>query len=175
MACPGYKLRAHLPKGLVESGDRRWCHSRFCGHGRTENAHGGDATVLPKDLSSEFNLGRQVWPNLELADVHEKLNLARQSIERPADAGVRVRAYDPEGMEIARPLMPDVAMMPDAYAAVEGADAVVLVTEWDAFRALDLGRIRQLAKRPLLVDLRNIYIPEEVRAAGFTYVSIGRS
>jgi UDPglucose 6-dehydrogenase len=71
--------------------------------------------------------------------------------------------------------MPGVEMMPDAYAAVTGADAVVIVTEWDAFRALDLRRIRDLARTPLLVDLRNIYGPEEVRAAGFTYVSIGRS
>lgn len=90
------------------------------------------------------------------------------------DAGVEVRAYDPEGMELAKPLMPGVEMMPDAYAAVTGADAVVIVTEWDAFRALDLRRIRELARTPLLVDLRNIYGPEEVRAAGFTYVSVGR-
>ena len=60
-------------------------------------------------------------------------------------------------------------------ACAKSADALVTVTEWDAFRALDLGRIRELARTPLLVDLRNIYGPEEVRAAGFTYVSIGRS
>ena len=91
-----------------------------------------------------------------------------------ADAGVEVTAYDPEGMALAGPLMPDVAMKPDAYAAADGADAVVIVTEWDAFRALDLARIRQVAAAPVLVDLRNIYDPADVRAAGFTYVSVGR-
>lgn len=91
-----------------------------------------------------------------------------------ADAGVSVAAYDPEGMDQARPLMPDVSMCDSPYAAIEGADAVVIVTEWDAFRALDLERVKSLAKTPLLVDLRNIYKPEDMRAAGFTYESIGR-
>ena len=91
-----------------------------------------------------------------------------------ADAGVQVAAYDPEGMELARPLMPEVAMADNAYAAIEGADAVVIVTEWDAFRALDLDRVKRIAKAPVLVDLRNIYDPAEVRAKGFNYVSIGR-
>jgi len=90
------------------------------------------------------------------------------------DAGVQVAAYDPEGMELAGPLMPEVEMKPDAYAAIEGADAVVIVTEWDAFRALDFARIGNIARHRLLVDLRNIYDPEEIRAAGFTYVSVGR-
>ena len=90
------------------------------------------------------------------------------------DAGVRVTAYDPEGMELARPLMPEVEMAESPYAAIEGADAVAIVTEWDAFRALDLQRVKELAKAAVLVDLRNIYRPEDVRALGFTYVSIGR-
>ena len=90
------------------------------------------------------------------------------------DAGVRVTAYDPEGMELARPLMPEVEMAESPYAAIEGADAVVIVTEWDAFRALDLQRVKELAKAAVLVDLRNIYRPEDVRALGFTYVSVGR-
>jgi UDPglucose 6-dehydrogenase len=91
-----------------------------------------------------------------------------------ADAGVKVTAYDPEGMEQAKPLMPDVAMADSAYAAIDGADAIALVTEWDAFRALDLERIKSLANAPVMIDLRNVYDPQEVRAAGFTYVSIGR-
>jgi UDPglucose 6-dehydrogenase len=70
--------------------------------------------------------------------------------------------------------MPGVTMAPSAYEAIAGADAVALVTEWDAFRALDLKRIKDLARTPVLVDLRNIYDPTEVRALGFTYVSIGR-
>ncbi|PLK26506.1 UDP-glucose/GDP-mannose dehydrogenase family protein [Novosphingobium sp. TH158] len=91
-----------------------------------------------------------------------------------ADAGVEVTAHDPEGMELARPLMPGVAMKASAYEAAEGTDAVVIVTEWDAFRALDFKRIKGLARQPVLVDLRNVYEPEEVRAQGFTYVSVGR-
>lgn len=91
-----------------------------------------------------------------------------------ADAGVHVVAYDPEGMELAAPLMPGVEMVGGAYQAVAGADAVVLVTEWDAFRALDLVRVRELANAPVLVDLRNVYEPADAIAAGLTYVSVGR-
>ena len=91
------------------------------------------------------------------------------------DAGVKVAAYDPEGMELARPLMPEVRMCPDPYAAIEGADAIVIVTEWDAFRALDLTRVKQLAKAPVMVDLRNIYNPVDMRAAGFAYTCVGRA
>ena len=90
------------------------------------------------------------------------------------DAGVAVAAYDPEGMEQARPLLPGVAMCDNAYEAIEGADVVVIVTEWDAFRALDFKRVKELANAPVLVDLRNIYNPEDMAAAGFTYVSVGR-
>jgi UDPglucose 6-dehydrogenase len=92
-----------------------------------------------------------------------------------ADSGVELAAYDPEGMELAKPMMPAVAMCDSPYAAIEGADAVVIVTEWDAFRALDFGRIKQIAKAPVLVDLRNIYKPADMKAAGFTYISVGRS
>ena len=90
------------------------------------------------------------------------------------DAGVAVTAYDPEGMEQARPLLPQVTMADDPYAAIDGADAVAIVTEWDAFRALDLDRVKAIAKAPVLVDLRNIYNPADVRAKGFVYSSIGR-
>ena len=91
-----------------------------------------------------------------------------------ADAGVQVVAYDPEGMELAAPLMPDVTMAANAYAAIEGADATVIVTEWDAFRALDFGRVKELMNAPVLVDLRNVYDPAEVRRRGFAYSSVGR-
>lgn len=91
------------------------------------------------------------------------------------DAGVEVAAYDPEGMELAKPLMPEVTMVDEPYAAIAGADAIAIVTEWDVFRALDLKRIKDLAKSPVLVDLRNIYRPDDVRALGFEYSSIGRT
>lgn len=91
-----------------------------------------------------------------------------------SDAGVEVAAYDPEGMEIAKPLMPEVTMCDDPYLAITGADAVAIVTEWDAFRALDLARVIELANQPVLVDLRNIYPPRDMRDKGFTYSSVGR-
>ena len=90
------------------------------------------------------------------------------------DAGVHVAAYDPEGMEQAKPLMPEVEMVADPYAAIADADAIAIVTEWDAFRALDLKRVMDLAKSPVMVDLRNIYRPADMRDMGFAYTSIGR-
>jgi len=89
-------------------------------------------------------------------------------------AGATVRAYDPEGMKEAGPLLPDVVWCDDAYGAMEGAGAVVIVTEWNEFRLLDLERVKALLKRPLMVDLRNIYKAAEMADAGFRYLSIGR-
>ncbi len=91
------------------------------------------------------------------------------------DVGAEIVAYDPEGMEAAASLMPEVTMAKSAYEAVTGADAVVLVTEWDAFRGIDLERVGQLVKSRVMVDLRNVYNPAEVRAAGWHYSSVGRS
>src|SRR5208283_2865475 len=89
--------------------------------------------------------------------------------------GATVHAYDPESMEQARPLMPEATFHDDAYGAIEGADALAIVTEWDAFRALDFDRVKTLMKSPIIVDMRNVYRPAEVRKRGFTYVSVGRS
>ena len=90
-------------------------------------------------------------------------------------AGASIRAHDPEGMEEAGKLMEGVAWCDDPYEAMEGADAVAILTEWNIYRALDLGRVRSLLKRPVMVDLRNIYTLDEMRDAGFRYVSVGRS
>jgi UDPglucose 6-dehydrogenase len=90
------------------------------------------------------------------------------------DAGAKVRAYDPEGVEQARPMLPGVEFCPNPYVAAEGADALVIVTEWDEFRALDLGRMAKMLKTPLLVDLRNIYPPAEAARAGLTLVGVGK-
>jgi len=90
------------------------------------------------------------------------------------EAGASIRAYDPEGMDQARTLLNGIDYASDAYACADGADALVIVTEWDAFRALDLDRIGTLLKAPVIIDLRNIYRPDEMRRYGFTYVSIGR-
>jgi UDPglucose 6-dehydrogenase len=89
-------------------------------------------------------------------------------------AGAKVQAFDPEGQHEARQMLPGVDFKDDPYAAADGADALVIITEWDQFRALDLDRIKDTMKRPVLVDLRNIYKPEDMRRLGFTYTSVGR-
>ena len=88
--------------------------------------------------------------------------------------GAKVRAFDPVGMEQAKPLMANVSFCDDAYACAEGASALVIVTEWEQFRALDFARLKKVMERPVLVDLRNIYRPEEVARHGFVYESVGR-
>jgi UDPglucose 6-dehydrogenase len=90
------------------------------------------------------------------------------------DMGAKVRAFDPIGMEQAKPLMKDVTFCNDAYACAEGASALVIVTEWEQFRALDFKRLKTIMAQPVLVDLRNIYLPEEVARHGFVYESVGR-
>ncbi len=91
------------------------------------------------------------------------------------DMGAKVRAYDPTGMEQAKPLVANVAFCKDAYDCAQGASALVIVTEWEQFRALDFARLKTVMERPVLVDLRNIYRPEEVARHGFVYESIGRA
>ena len=90
------------------------------------------------------------------------------------DMGAQITCFDPEGMEQARKIMPDITYCPDAYTCLTGADALVIVTEWDAFRALDLKRVKSLLKQPIVIDLRNVYRLEEMRRHGFHYSSIGR-
>jgi UDPglucose 6-dehydrogenase len=90
------------------------------------------------------------------------------------DAGANIRAYDPAGMKQAKSVLDNVEYSSDPYACAEGADALVILTEWDEFRALDVDRVRAKLKRPILVDLRNIYRPEEMARQDFTYVSVGR-
>jgi len=89
-------------------------------------------------------------------------------------AGATIRAHDPEGAAEAKKLMPDLTYCADPYEAMTGADAVVFLTEWNSYRALDLKRMKAILKQPVVVDLRNIYRPSEMRAAGFRYSSIGR-
>ncbi len=91
------------------------------------------------------------------------------------DLGATVRGYDPAGMEQAKPFLPDVHYCDSAYSAAEGADAVVIATEWEQFRALDLQRLKQVMTRPVIVDLRNIYRAEEMKRANFRYIGVGRA
>jgi UDPglucose 6-dehydrogenase len=107
-------------------------------------------------------LGLTFKPNTD--DMRDAPSLS--IVQALQDAGANVRGYDPEGMEQARPMMPDVEFCNDPYEAAEGADAVVLVTEWDVLRALDLRRLAETMAQPVLVDLRNVYPPEDVLNAG---------
>ena len=88
--------------------------------------------------------------------------------------GATVKAYDPEGMAAAAELLPDVVWCDDSYQALEGADVLVVITEWNQFRALDLKRAKDLMRTPAIVDLRNIFQPAEAVKAGFSYSAIGR-
>jgi UDPglucose 6-dehydrogenase len=114
-------------------------------------------------------LGLTFKPNTD--DMRDAPSLA--IIPALQDKGAKVQAFDPEGHE-ARQMLRDVDFKDDPYAVAEGADVLVIITEWDQFRALDLDRIKLLMNKPVLIDLRNIYKPADVRARGFTYSSVGR-
>jgi UDPglucose 6-dehydrogenase len=115
-------------------------------------------------------LGLTFKPNTD--DMRESPALA--IVPRLQQAGARVRAFDPEGMDEARKLLDGLDWCDDAYQVAEGCDALVLLTEWNVFRNLDLARLKTLMKDPVLVDLRNVYDPKPVRAAGFRYLGVGR-
>jgi UDPglucose 6-dehydrogenase len=115
-------------------------------------------------------LGLTFKPNTD--DMREAPSLA--IIQALQDAGAVIRATDPEGIEQARPLLGAVTYCANAYEAAEGADALVLVTEWDAYRALDLPKLKAAMAAPVLVDLRNVYPAEEARRHGFSYTGVGR-
>jgi UDPglucose 6-dehydrogenase len=115
-------------------------------------------------------LGLTFKPNTD--DMRESPSLA--IIPALQDAGATVRAFDPEGMNEARKLLDGVVFCANAYEAMEGAHALVIITEWNEFRGLDLGRVRGLLKTPTVVDLRNIYKPADMAESGFYYFSIGR-
>jgi UDPglucose 6-dehydrogenase len=116
-------------------------------------------------------LGLSFKPNTD--DIRE--SPALPIVQGLLDGGAAVRAFDPEAMEGCRPLFPPVTFCDNAYEAAEGADALVIVTEWNQFRKLELDRLHQLLRQPLVIDLRNLYEPEKMAAAGFRYVSIGRT
>jgi len=116
-------------------------------------------------------LGLTFKPNTD--DMREAPSIAL--ITALQDMGAAVRAYDPAGMEQAKPLLPDIAYADSAYACAQAADALVIVTEWEQFRALDLARLKAIMARPVVVDLRNVYRPEDMAKHGFAYHSVGRS
>ncbi len=115
-------------------------------------------------------LGLTFKPNTD--DMREAPSLS--IIQALQDSGVKIRAHDPEGAEQARELLPNVELVDTPYDAVEGADALAIVTEWDVYKDLDLKRVAASMANPLMFDMRNIYSGPEAEAAGFTYVAIGR-
>lgn len=115
-------------------------------------------------------LGLTFKPNTDDMRDAPSLDVAPALIAR----GATVQAFDPEGMHEAAKLLDGVIFRDGPYDAVEGADVVVILTEWDQFRALDLDRVKLLLKQPVMVDLRNVYRPEDMKARGFRYSSIGR-
>jgi UDPglucose 6-dehydrogenase len=129
------------------------------------NALGGDVRGMKVGL-----FGLTFKPNTD--DMRDAPSIA--IVQTLLDAGAVVHAHDPEGMEEAAHIMPDVVMCDNPYAAAQDADAVALITEWDAYRALDMAKLQSAMKGNVLVDLRNIYRAAEAEAAGFTYVSVGR-
>jgi len=133
--------------------------------GRIQRAAGGELAGRTVAL-----LGLTFKPNTDDMREAPSLEVAPQLIAM----GAKVQAFDPEGMDEARQLLPAVEFRAGPYEAVEDADILVILTEWDQFRALDLERVKGLMRRPVVVDLRNIYRPEEMRSRGFDYTSVGR-
>jgi len=115
-------------------------------------------------------LGLTFKPNTD--DMREASSLS--VIQALQDAGARIQAYDPQGMDAARALVNDVAFCGGPYEAARNAAALVIVTEWNAFRALDFDELRSVMAEPVLVDLRNVYDPREVTRHGFRYTGVGR-
>jgi UDPglucose 6-dehydrogenase len=126
-----------------------------------------DGSVRGKRLAV---LGLAFKPNTD--DMREAPSLSILPVL--AAEGAEVVAYDPAAMGEAQKLLPEVTTMVDPYACIDGADAMIILTEWDEFRALDLDRIKTALRKPVVVDLRNVYKPDEMASRGFAYVSIGR-
>lgn len=156
-----YASPMRIVETVVDINDRR----KKAMAGRIIEALGGDAAGKTVAV-----LGVTFKPNTD--DMRDSPSLA--IIPALQQAGASIRAYDPEGMKEATGMLPGVTWCDDAYETMEGADALTILTEWNAFRALDFQRAKQLMKAPVLVDLRNIYEPKEMSGTGFHYTSVGR-
>lgn len=156
-----YEAPTHLVEAVASVNERR---KRAMGR-KVITACGG--SVRNKTIAI---LGLTFKPNTDDMRAAPSIDIIR-SLQ---DAGAQVTVFDPVGMESAREVLSDVVYAGDAYQCLEGADAMVLVTEWDMFRGLDLLRVKAYLKEPVIVDLRNVYRPDEMQRLGITYVSIGR-
>ncbi|WP_428630652.1 UDP-glucose dehydrogenase family protein [Sphingopyxis sp.] len=150
-----------IVEAVVQANDLR---KRAMGR-RIVNALGGDGRGRKVAL-----FGLTFKPNTD--DMRDAPSIA--IVQALLDSGAVVEAHDPEGMAEAALIMPNVAMVDNPYRAAEGADAVVIVTEWDAYRALDLKKLKAAMRGDVLADLRNIYRVDDCTKAGFNYLSIGR-
>ncbi len=157
-----YEARTRIVEAVVNVNEER----KTAMAGKVLRACGGSL-----DGKTIALLGLTFKPNTD--DMREAPSLA--IIAALQEHGAKVRAFDPIGMEQARKLVSSVEFANDPYECAAGADALVIVTEWDAFRALDLKRLGETLKSRVLVDLRNIYRPEEVRRLGFEYAGVGVS
>jgi UDPglucose 6-dehydrogenase len=156
---------AHAPVTIVEATVASNTNRKKRMAGKIIEACGGD--VQDKTIGI---LGLTFKPNTD--DMRDSPSL--DIVPALLAAGAKIRAYDPEGMEEAKKELVGIEMMGGPYEVANNADAIVILTEWDQFRALDFERIATQMKKPVMVDLRNIYNPDELRQDGFTYVSIGR-
>ena len=157
-----YEARTRIVEAVVNVNEER----KTAMAGKIARACGG--SLAGKTIAL---LGLTFKPNTD--DMREAPSLA--IIAALQEQGAKVRAFDPIGMEQAQKLVSGVEFANDPYACAKDADALVIVTEWDAFRALDLKRLGEMLKSRVLVDLRNIYRPEEVRRLGFEYAGVGVS
>lgn len=156
-----YDAPLRLVEATVEVNERR---KRAMGR-KVITAMGGN--VRGKTIGI---LGLTFKPNTD--DMRDAPSIA--IIQSLQDAGAKIRAYDPEGIEMAKQVIQGIDYVEDAYAVAEGSDGVVLVTEWNAFRSLDLKRLKEAMKGNTFVDLRNVYRRKEAEAAGLIYTSVGR-
>jgi UDPglucose 6-dehydrogenase len=115
-------------------------------------------------------LGLSFKPNTD--DIRESSSIV--IIQGLLDMGAKVKAFDPAAMEEAKAVFPGIEFGKDAYDVARGVDALVLATEWNQFRRLDLTHIKELLKAPVFIDLRNVYDPDQMRRLGFNYCGVGR-
>lgn len=156
---------AHAPVTIVEATVASNTNRKKRMAGKIIEACGGD--VSGKTIGI---LGLTFKPNTD--DMRDSPSL--DIVPALLAAGARIQAYDPEGMEEAKKELTGIEMVEGPYSVADNADALVILTEWDQFRALDFERLSKQMKQPVMVDLRNIYNPDDLRQNGFTYVSIGR-
>jgi len=171
--CVSLKNRGHLRRGLINSASKPASVVRVVGpNDRQRDAMIPKIEKLVGDLNGKSIgvLGLSFKP--ETDDMRE--SPATDIIKAMIKLGASVKAYDPVAMSEARHYLPEIEYAVDEYDAIRGADALVIITEWNQFRALDMEKVKRLLNSPKIADLRNIYEPKDMREMGFEYVGVGR-